>query len=142
MLSALVALFLLAPSGYPATAVPGRPALVRPIVEPAALCAADPQLVVSVTGFTPPRSGSASLHVSLRAPDGRTSHLGVAGIHPHQAFAAASLDDAQHFGFAVPRAAVRQRVVVVVALPQPAAGASVTIGEARITPAPQQSCGG
>ena len=140
MKTALLALLLAAAPGGAQRATPGRPAVMRPLVEAAARCSANPQLVVSVTGFTPPREGAASLVVSLRTADGRVSRLGEVSIYPMRAFSA-PLAQAQRFGFAIPRHAVGQQASVIVALADgDAGGASAMVGEARITPAPQERC--
>lgn len=133
----LLALLLIGAAAEPSHAGPGRPALLQPLVEPAARCSANPQLVVALTGFTPPRRGVASLVVSLRMPGGRLRRLGEAGVYPYQAFSA-SLADAHRFGFAVPARLLSQNPSVVVEVSN---GGNAVVGEARITPAPQESCG-
>ena len=140
MFASVIALLLAATPGAARTATPGRPAVISPLVEAAARCSANPQLVVAVTGFTPPRQGPASLVVSLRTADGRVTRLGEVGIFPMRAFSG-SLAGAQRFGFAVPRRALGPRSSVIVALRDGrAGGASAVVGEARITPAPQERC--
>lgn len=140
MIAALLALLLAGTPGAAQVAAPGRPAVLRPLVERAAYCSANPQLVVAVTGFTPPRQGAASLVVSLRTADGRLRRLGEVSIFPQRAFAA-PLAQAQRFGFALPRAAVGRPASVIVALGDGnGGGARVVVGEARITPAPQERC--
>src|SRR6185295_13086165 len=94
-------LSMLAATGEPPLAVAGRAAVLHPVVEPAARCSANPQLVVAITGFTPPREGTARLIISARARDGRTIRLGEVGIFPSQPFSA-SLAQARRFGFAIP----------------------------------------
>ena len=140
MVESVIALLLAVTPGAAQTATPGRPAVMSPLVETAARCSANPQLVVAVTGFTPPRQGPASLIVSLRTADGRVTRLGEVGIFPQRAFSG-SLAQAQRFGFAIPRRAVGARSSVIVALSDGrAAGASAVVGEARITPAPRERC--
>ena len=116
--------------------------MLLPLVEAGARCSANPQLVVALTGFTPPREGHATLVVSLRTADGRITELGQAGVYPERAFSVA-LAGAMRFGFAVPRRALgaNSRIVVEVRTDgTPAAGARAVIGEARIGPAPQERC--
>jgi hypothetical protein len=116
------------------------PAVIRPVVEARARCAANPQLVVALTQFTPPRRGPSTLVVSLRTADGRTSELGRAGIYPHQAFTA-SLAQARRFGFALPKGALERKPTVLVAIgSESGGGARATVGEARIAPAPGDRC--
>ena len=141
-MSAVLPLLLLlaAPAGSN-LALPGRPALLQPLVEPAARCSAHPQLVVAITAFTPPRQGASSLVVSVRTRDGRAIRLGEASIYPHQAFSG-PLGQAQRFGFAIPRRLLGEGPSVTVALigDGNAAGARAVVGEARITPAPLEPC--
>ncbi len=136
----LLALLLMAAEPVPAEAVPGHPALLHPVIEAAARCSAAPQLVVAVTGFTPPPGGHATLIVSLRMESGRTVELGQVGIFPEQAFTA-SLTDAKRFGFALPKGALagEPRVMVEVTT-SGGSGARATIAEARIRAAPQERC--
>ncbi len=138
MSASLLALLLAAATPEPGLATPGRPAVLRPVVEAAAHCSANPQLVVAITGFTPPRQGHATLVVSLRTADGRTTELGQVGVYPEQAFSVA-LAEAHRFGFAVPRSALRRNPMVLVDVTA-AAGARALVGEARIGPAPQERC--
>ena len=138
MAAALIALLLATGAPEPALATPGRPAVLRPVVEAAARCSADPQLTVALTGFTPPTAGHATIVVSLRTADGRTTELGEVGLFPERAFSAA-LAGAKRFGFAVPRAALRLEPIVVVAVSS-GAGARAVVGEARIGPAPRERC--
>lgn len=135
-LSALLMAAVPAPAG---AATAGRPALLKPVVEAAARCSAEPRLVIAVTQFTPPRGGHATLAVSLRTADGRTRALGHVGIFPERPFSVA-LKDAQRFGFAVPRAALGQRPTVVVEMGGEGNGARALIGEARISPGPRSGC--
>src|ERR1044072_3638593 len=93
----------------------GRPAVLRPVVEAQALCSADPQLVVALTQFAPPRGGHATLVVSLRGPGERMTRLGEVGVFPERPFSAA-LAGAMRFGFAVPRDRVGANLTVVVAM--------------------------
>ena len=88
---------LLAAAGGPHIVAPGRQAVFPPLVEDSARCSTNPQLVVAVTGFTPPRQGSATLIVSVRTADGRTTRLGEVSVYPHQPFSA-SLASARRFG--------------------------------------------
>jgi len=134
-------LLLLATSAGPNLAVPGQAAVVRPLVEPAARCSASPRLVVAITAFTPPRQGASTLVISVRTRDGRTTRLGEVGIYPHQPFTA-SLADARRFGFAMPRRMLGEdpSVTVAVEADGDAAGARAVVGEARVTPAPQERC--
>lgn len=143
MAAFLSMLLLLAASGEPRLAVTGRAAVLHPVVEPAARCSANPQLVVAITGFTPPREGTVSLIVSARARDGRTIRLGEVGIFPSQPFSA-SLTQARRFGFAIPARFVspETNVTVEVASDGNGVGAEAVVGEARITPAPQERCRG
>lgn len=137
-----LALMLMAAPTPPGLATIGRPALLRPVVETAARCSANPQLVIALTQFTPPSGGTASLVVSLRTADGRTRELGHVGIFPAQSFST-GLPGAQRFGFAVPRAALRRSPQVLVAVKTDngrATGARAVIGEARISPAPRDRC--
>jgi hypothetical protein len=137
-----LALMLMAAPAQPGLATAARPALLRPVVEAAARCSANPQLVIALTQFTPPSGGSANLVVSLRTADGRTRELGHVGIFPAQPFSVA-LPDAQRFGFAIPRAALGQSPQVLVAVKTDgnrATGARAVIGEARISPAPRDRC--
>jgi len=123
-------------------ASPGRPAVLPPVMEAGARCSANPQLTVALTGFTPPRAGHATLVVSLRTADGRTSELGQVGVFPEQPFSA-ELAQARRFGFAVPRRALRLNPIVVVEVRsngRRAAGGRAVVGEARIGPAPQERC--
>jgi hypothetical protein len=120
----------------------GRPAVLRPLIEAKARCSADPQLVIALTSFTPPRDGHAGLNVSLRTIGGRRIELGRVGIFPEQAFSA-SLADAKRFGFALPKGALASNpevVVEVTAEGGSGAGARAVVGEARISPAPQERC--
>ena len=137
-MSIALALIFAAP---PASAVasPGRPALVAPRIDRGAFCSRNPQLVVAVTGFTPPRTGHVDLRVSLRTDDGRRRALGTAGIFPEQAFSA-SLDEAQKFGFALPKAALARHPRVIVEIAGAGTGARAVIAEARIGPAPGDRC--
>lgn len=137
-----LALLLMAapPESHVATAA--RPAVLRPVMEAGARCSANPQLVVALTGFTPPRQGHATIVVSLRTDDGRTTELGQVGVFPEQAFSA-PLAGARRFGFAVPRSALRLNPTVMVAVTSdggPAAEARAVVGEARIGLAPQERC--
>lgn len=138
--SLLATLLMIAPI-QPGLATAGRPALLRPVVEAAARCSDNPQLVVALTGFTAPSGGSASLVVSLRTTDGRTRELGQVGIFPQQSFAV-DLSGARRFGFAVPKAALGQGPMVLVTVKSDgrATGAKAVIGEARISPAPRDRC--
>jgi hypothetical protein len=122
-------------------ASPGNPAVLHPLVETAARCSANPQLVIALTAFTPPRRGTASLLVSLRTTGGRLTRLGEVGVFPHRPFSA-SLADARRFGFAIPAQGLDRdsSVVVEVASEANPAGARAVVGEARITPAPQERC--
>lgn len=142
MFESLSALLLVTAPAQPGLATAGRPAELRPVVESAARCSANPQLVIALTQFTPPRGGNASLAVSLRTADGRTRELGNVGVFPAQAFSVA-LADAHRFGFAVPKAALRQSPIVLVAVKTDgvkATGARAVIGEARISAAPRDRC--
>lgn len=137
-----LASLLLAAPAQPGLATIGRPVVLRPVVEASARCSANPQLVIALTHFTPPRGGHATLVVSLRTADGRTRELGQIGVYPEQPFAAA-LPDAQRFGFAIPKAALAQSPQVMVAVKADsnrATGARAVIGEARISPAPRDRC--
>jgi hypothetical protein len=134
-----MALLLAAAPAAAQVATPGRPAVLSPLVETRARCSANPQLVVAVTGFTPPRQGAADLIVSWRGADGRVRRLGQVSIYPQRAFSA-PLAQAQRFGFAIPRRAMGPRASVIVALADGNGGASLVVGEARITPAPQERC--
>ena len=139
-MSALFLALLLA--GAPAQshlASPGSPAVLRPLIEAAARCSANPQLVVALTGFTPPRRGVASLVVSLLTADDRVTQLGEVGIFPHRPFSA-PLAQARRFGFAIPAGALDGDPRVVIEVTN-AAGARAVVGEARITPPPQEGCG-
>jgi uncharacterized protein (DUF362 family) len=140
----LLALLLLAAPGAPAAprlATPGHAAVMSPLVEDAARCSTNPQLVVAITGFTPPRQGVASLVVSVRTADGRSTRLGEVTIYPYQPFSA-PLASAHRFGFAMPRQGLspNAQVVVAVASLGNAAGARAMVGEARVTGAPQERC--
>jgi hypothetical protein len=141
MVTYLLALLLLAAPAGPHPVAPGRQAVFPPLVEDAARCSTNPQLVVAITGFTPPRQGSATLIVSVRTADGRTTRLGEVSVYPQQAFSA-SLASARRFGFAVPRRALspNANVVVEMAGAAYAEGARAVVGEARITGAPQERC--
>jgi hypothetical protein len=139
---ALVALVFVAQPPASGIATPDRPARIAPRIEAAARCSSSPQLVVAVTGFTPPRAGHVSLRVWLHTDGGRRRSLGLAGLYPEQAFAA-PLEQAQRFGFSIPRAALAGHPRVVVELTGDGAapsGARATIGEARIGPAPGEHC--
>lgn len=134
----IVLALIFAPSA--AVATPQRAASVEPRIEAGARCSSNPQLVVAVTGFTPPRSGHVDLRVSLRTDDGRRRTLGIAGLYPEQAFSV-SLGEAQRFGFSIPRAALARHPRVIVELGGDAgAGARAVIAEARIGPAPGERC--
>ncbi|HEY5712311.1 MAG TPA: hypothetical protein VIT38_10480 [Allosphingosinicella sp.] len=140
----LLAFLLLAVPGAPTApglATPGRAAVLSPLVEDAARCSTHPQLVVAITGFTPPRQGAATLVVSIRTADGRTTRLGEVSVYPHQAFSA-PLASAHRFGFAMPRQGLSPNANVVVELAGPgnAEGARALVGEARVTGAPQERC--
>ncbi|MDB5703108.1 MAG: hypothetical protein JWN66_224 [Sphingomonas bacterium] len=136
----LLALLLMAGTPVPAEASPGKPALLQPVIEAAARCSTAPQLVVAMTGFTPPKGGHATLVVSLRTADGRRHELGQVGIFPEQAFTA-KLADAQRFGFALPKGALARNPRVMVEIRSDGGtGARATIAEARIGPAPQERC--
>jgi hypothetical protein len=141
MATYLMSLLLIATAAGPHVVTPGRQAVFPPIVEDAARCSANPQLVVALTGYTPPRQGSATLIVSVRTADGRTTRLGEVSVYPQQAFSA-PLASAQRFGFAVPRRALspNANVVVEVAGGGNSQGARAVVGEARITAAPQERC--
>jgi|GEM_PF-4434775 len=142
MSASLLALLLIAAPGESHVATHGRPAVLPAVVEPGGRCSANPQLVVALTGFTPPRQGHATIVVSLRTNDGRTTELGQVAVFPERAFSAA-LADARRFGFAVSRAALRLNPMVMVAVTGdggPAAGARAIVGEARIGLAPQERC--
>jgi hypothetical protein len=135
----LLALLIVAAPAQANVATIGRPAALRPVVEASARCSANPQLVIALTQFTPARGVHSSLVVSLRTSDGRIRELGHAGVFPHQPFSAA-LPGAQRFGFAIPKAALRQSPTVLVEIKAEsgrAVGARAVIGEARITPAPR-----
>lgn len=135
-----LALLLMVATPAPAQAAPGSPALLHPVVEPAARCSPAPQLVVAVTAFVPPKGGHATLVVSLRAADGSRTELGQVGIFPEQAFTA-NLAGAKRFGFALPRGALAGDPQVMVELRSDGGtGARATIAEARIGPAPQERC--
>lgn len=135
-------LALLLSASQPNIAAPGDPAVLQPLIERAARCSANPQLVVAVTGFTPPRRGTASLVVSLRTAGGRLTRLGEVGVFPHQAFSG-SLAEAHRFGFAIPARSVGRNSSVVVEISggENGEGARAVVGEARITPAPRERCG-
>lgn len=141
----LLALLLLAVPSAPGStfrlATPGRAAMLSPFIDDAARCSRNPQLVVAITGFTPPRQGAATLVVSARTADGRTTRLGEVTIYPHQPFST-PLASAHRFGFAAPRAllAPNARVVVAVASLGDPTGARAMVGEARVTGAPQERC--
>jgi hypothetical protein len=136
----LSALLLMIAAPVAPEASPGRPALLQPVIEAAARCSAAPQVVVAVTGFTPPKGGHATLVVSLRTADGRHVELGQVGIFPEQAFTA-SLADAKRFGFALPKGALARNPRVMVEIRSDGgAGARATIAEARIGPAPRERC--
>jgi hypothetical protein len=131
---------LMAAAPIPAQATTGSPALLHPFVEPAARCSVAPQLVVAVTAFTPPKGGHATLVVSLRTADGHRTELGQVGVFPEQPFTA-KLADAKRFGFALPKGALASNPQVMVELrSEGGTGASATIAEARIGPAPQERC--
>lgn len=131
---------LMAAAPIPAQATTGSPALLHPVVEPAARCSAAPQLVVAVTAFTPPKGGHATLVVSLRTDDGHRTELGQVGVFPEQAFTA-KLAEAKRFGFALPKGALaRDPQVMVEVRSDGGTGARATIAEARIGPAPQERC--
>lgn len=136
----LLALLLMGAAPAPSEAIPGKPALLRPVVEAAARCSAAPQVVVALTGFTPPNGGHATLVVSLRTADGQRVELGQVGVFPEQAFTA-KLADAMRFSFALPKGALARNPQVVVELRSDGGtGARATIAEARIGPAPQEHC--
>ena len=141
MSPSLLAALLMAAPIQPGLATAGRPALLRPVVEAAARCSNNPQLVIALTRFTAPSGGSANLVVSLRTADGRTRELGQVGIFPQQSFSA-DLAGARRFGFAVPKAALGQGATVMVSIKSDgrATGAKAVIGEARISPAPRDRC--
>lgn len=142
MSAPFLALLLIAAAPQSGLATPGRPAVLSPVVEAGAHCSANPQLVVALTGFTPPREGHATLVVSLGTAEGRTAELGQVGVFPEQAFSV-GLAEAMRYGFAVPRSALRLNPIVVVEVTTgggPAAGARAVVGEARIGPAPQERC--
>jgi hypothetical protein len=125
----------------PAVATARRPAQLVPTIAAAARCSAQPQVVVTLVGFTPPTRGHASLVVLLRTQDGRTERLGEAGVFPEQAFAAPA--PAQHFGFALPAGALARRPQVIVEVSADDArgtDARAVIGSAEIVPAPQEHC--
>lgn len=135
-----LALLLAAAPAHSGLATAGRPALLRPVVEAAARCSANPQLVIALTQFTPPQGGHATLVVSLRTADGKTRELGQVGVYPEQAFSAA-LPDARRFGFAIPKRALAQSPQVMVAVrTDNGRAARAVIGEARISPAPSDRC--
>ncbi len=137
-----LSLLLMAAPPQPGLATSARPALLRPVIESAARCSANPQLVIAVTQFTPPSGGHASLAVSIRTADGRIRELGHVGIFPAQPFSVA-LPQAQRFGFAIPRRVLAQSPQVLVAVTadgKSAAGGRAVIGEARISPAPRERC--
>lgn len=136
-----LALALMAASAQSGVATAGRPAILRPVVETAARCSANPRLVIALTQFAPPPGGHVTLVVSLRTADGRTRKLGHAGVFPEQPFSV-DLAEAHRFGFAFPRAALGQGPTVLVEVKTDdgkAAGARAVIGEARISPAPRDS---
>ena len=116
-------------------ATAGQAAVMRPVVENSARCSADPQVVVALTGFTPPSGGHASLVVSLLTSAGRRSELGAVGVF------SAPLGEAKRFGFALPKGtlALDPKVIVELAVDR-GTGARAVIGEARIGPAPQERC--
>jgi hypothetical protein len=139
---ALVALLFAAQPPASGVATPERPAQLAPRIEAGARCSSNPQLVVAVTGFTPPRAGHVGLRVWLHTDGGRRRSLGIAGLYPEQAFAA-PLEQAQRFGFSVPRTALAGHPRVFVELTGEggsAIGARAVIGEARIGPAPGERC--
>ena len=136
MSAPLLVLLLIGAAAQANHAAPGRPAVIQPLVEPTARCSANPQLVVALTGFTPPNRGVASVVVSLRMPGGRLQRLGEAGVFPHQPFSG-SLANAHRFGFPVPRSVLARNPSVVVEVSN---GGKAVVGEARITPAPQERC--
>ena len=136
----LLALLLMGGAPVPSEATPGKPALLRPVVEAAARCSAAPQVVVALTGFTPPRGGHATLVVSLRTADGHRVELGQVGVFPEQAFTA-KLANAMRYGFALPKGALARNPQVMVEIRSDGGtGARATIAEARIGPAPQEHC--
>lgn len=137
-----LAALLVAAAPPPGLATPGRPAVLHPVVEAAARCSANPQVVVALTGFTPPREGHATLVVSAQAAGGRRIELGRVGVFPEQAFAA-PLANAMRFGFALPKSALARAPAIqveVVADGGSGAGMRALIGEARIVPPPQEHC--
>lgn len=132
---------LAGPGAGHAVATAQHPVRLEPAIAAAARCSAQPQVVVTLTGFTPPTRGHASLVVSIRTEDGRTQRLGEAGVFPEQAFAAPA--PAQHFGFALPPGTLAKRPQVIVELSADDArgtDARATIGAAEIVPAPQEHC--
>lgn len=135
-----LALLLMAAPPEANVATHGRPAVLPPVVEAGAHCSNNPQLVVAITGFTPPREGHATLIVSLRTADGRTAELGHVGVFPERAFSVGPAQ-AHRFGFAVPSSALRLNPTIVVAITSDGGpGARAVVGEARIGPAPQERC--
>lgn len=142
MLAPFFALLLMTSPVDPSLAVMGRPAVVHPVVEAQARCAAHPQLTVAITRFTPAREGHVSLVVSLEGAGGRRTELGRVAIFPEQAFDG-GLSEAQRFGFALPKGGLDPASRVVVELAADGAGghgALARIGEARIVPAPSEKC--
>jgi hypothetical protein len=140
MPASFLALLLMAAAPIPAQATAASPALLHPIVEPAARCSAAPQLVVALTAFTPPKGGHATLVISLRTADGHNIELGQVGVFPEQPFTA-KLADAKRFGFALPKGALAANPQVMVELrSEGGTGARATIAEARIGAAPQERC--
>lgn len=140
--SLLALLLLVAAPAESHLATAARPALLRPMMDRGALCSANPQLTVVLSAFTPPRGRHATLVVSLRTGDGRTTELGHVGVYPERAFSASTAQP-MRFGFAVPRGALALDPIVVVAMTVdggPAPDARAVIAEARIGLAPQEHC--
>lgn len=143
LLDALLSMVLMAAVPNQAVARIGQPAVIRPVILPAAHCAARPYAAVAVTRFEPPRDGAVSLLVAIRPErGGATTELGRVAIFPAQRFRA-DLRRAQRFGFDVPpRALDHPALVTVTLVPETGSGrgAQAWIGEVRIGAAPSEHC--
>jgi hypothetical protein len=140
MLTTLYALLFAA--AFPATVQAGEVAVVEPVIENQAYCSNDPQIVVAITRFSPPRRGHAHLTVSLLTDGGRLISLGQAGIYPARAFTS-SLPEAMRFSFSLPGKTLPEHPRIAIQVSTGDDGdhdAQAVIGEVRAMPAPQEQC--
>ncbi|MGH6936207.1 MAG: hypothetical protein ACRED2_08500 [Methylocella sp.] len=82
-----------------------NPAVITATPAPAAdqgVASQSPRVIISVTGFRPPREGAVQAVVQIRR-DGTAQEIGRFGIFPNAEFTAADPSKAQRFGLPLPK---------------------------------------